>query len=315
MATVSPVLVGARDHVVLFHESEDELHRTVGRHLAAALQSGTAVIVVASASHRAGFAEAMAADGVDVSLARTAGDLFELDSADTLAQFMADSVPDPAAFEAVIGDAVRRAAGRGRQVRIYGEMVADLWRLGHVAAALQVEVLWNELAEQLPFSLLCAYPSGLMAGDEHADAFAEVCQLHGAVVDPSAPGRDDSAHEHFPATRVAPRDARRFVGRVLQGWGRLDLVDDAALVVAELATNAVLHAQSAFEVTLTRFDGVVRIAVQDASSIVPEVRQADPTATSGRGMFLVAALATRWGCDPTPDGKRVWAELAGAGDR
>lgn len=313
MATVSPVLVGPRDHVVLFHESDDELLASVGGHLAEGLRAGDAVVIVASSSHRAGFAEAMAANGVDVARARGAGQLVELDSEGTLAKFMVDTVPDSAAFAAVIGDVLRRAGGSGRQVRVYGEMVAHLWDRGQVAAALELEQAWNELGKVMPFSLVCAYPTGLVVADEHADAFVRVCRLHSAVVDPAAPGVHAAVHEHFPQTRVAPGEARRFVAQTLREWGRLDLVDDASLVVTELATNAVLHARSEFEVTLARIGGVVRISVQDGSCTAPVVRQADPSATSGRGMFLVAALTTRWGCDLGPDGKLVWAELVGVG--
>jgi hypothetical protein len=43
-------------------------------------------------------------------------------------------------------------------VRVFGEMVSLLWDAGLIDAAVELEVLWNELGVQYPFSLLCAYP-------------------------------------------------------------------------------------------------------------------------------------------------------------
>jgi two-component sensor histidine kinase len=87
-------------------------------------------------------------------------------------------------------------------------------------------------------------------------------------------------------------------------------VDDVALVATELAANAVTHAASAFRVSLSRNASHVRIAVEDAAAAYPRPRSAGPNDTSGRGLALVQVLAERWGCDPMPTGKTVWAELA-----
>jgi hypothetical protein len=67
-------------------------------------------------------------------------------------------------------------------------MVALLWDFGQVNEAVEVEAMWNELAAQYQFSLLCAYPADSVRGDQHQDALAEVCRVHASVAG-AVPGR------------------------------------------------------------------------------------------------------------------------------
>ncbi|MDX3751154.1 ATP-binding protein [Streptomyces sp. AK08-02] len=91
-----------------------------------------------------------------------------------------------------------------------------------------------------------------------------------------------------------------------------DLVDVAELLVSELVTNAVLHAASPFRLTLSASHGVLRCEVTDTGRGTPQVLCAG-TGESGRGMFLVDALARRWGCHQDGPGKTVWFELGTCG--
>lgn len=121
--------------------------------------------------------------------------------------------------------------------------------------------------------------------------------------------------------------ARRFVNDALADWGCERLAEDVGLCVSELATNATLHSGSTyFRIELERRSGAVHLAVADAGmgSVDVLARQpelsgplldeptADHAAATGRGMFLVSALATSWGIDELSAGKRVWAEFASA---
>lgn len=111
----------------------------------------------------------------------------------------------------------------------------------------------------------------------------------------------------FPADIMAPATVRRFTRGVLADW---QVVPDQALViVSELATNAVVHAGTDFEVTLTLFDGSVRIEVADTDTRFPAPAVIPSGATGGRGLMLVEALATSWGVEPAMGSKVVWADV------
>jgi hypothetical protein len=90
--------------------------------------------------------------------------------------------PNAASFWQAISPVLRQAAEAGKPVHMFGEMVALLWDLGQVNAAIEVEAMWNEIGAQYPFSLLCGYPAGSVSGAAHRDALAEVCRVHAAVV-------------------------------------------------------------------------------------------------------------------------------------
>jgi anti-sigma regulatory factor (Ser/Thr protein kinase) len=108
----------------------------------------------------------------------------------------------------------------------------------------------------------------------------------------------------------APHEARRFVAEVLRERGDIGLIDDGVLIVSELATNAVVHAGSRFEVAVHFEPGTVTLSVSDSSAEAPAIGDRSPTDPHGRGLLVVDALARGWGCVQTRAGKSVWAELA-----
>ena len=130
------------------------------------------------------------------------------------------------------------------------------------------------------------------------------------------PGR--VRQQHFarqmvlPTADQAPGLARRATRDALAAWRMTDLEETAVLLVSELVTNVVLHAEPfpAFMVLrLEIADGCLRIAVRDADPNGPRPRTPDRLDESGFGMMLVDALADRWGVRQTPPGKAVWVEL------
>jgi serine/threonine-protein kinase RsbW len=121
----------------------------------------------------------------------------------------------------------------------------------------------------------------------------------------------------LPTADQAPSLARRATRDALAAWGMTHLEETAVLLVSELVTNVVLHAEPfpAFMVLrLETADGCLRIAVRDADPNGPRPRTPDRLDESGFGMMLVDALADRWGVRQTPPGKAVWAELDGRRD-
>jgi len=114
-----------------------------------------------------------------------------------------------------------------------------------------------------------------------------------------------------PATSRGPAAARRVVSAMLPVWGLADLTDDAELVVSELVTNAYLHAPctDSFELELVRRAEGVRISLADGASVRPIIADLGDEHPSGRGMAIIAQLATGWGAEDHHGGKRVWVDL------
>lgn len=132
------------------------------------------------------------------------------------------------------------------------------------------------------------------------------------------PGRDGEP-ARWSALGLDPRpDAvarvRRAACAVLRLWGCDAHEGELSLLVSEVVTNAVRHARTPFDVVLSVDGDTVRCEVRDASPVMPRTRPAGPDAAGGRGMQLVAALATSWGVERDPHGKRVWFELPDSRD-
>jgi anti-sigma regulatory factor (Ser/Thr protein kinase) len=113
----------------------------------------------------------------------------------------------------------------------------------------------------------------------------------------------------FRANFDAPGKARRFLAETLDQAGAASLIDDAKLVVSELATNAVVHARSAFTVSLSMTDEDLCIWVSDDSCEPLALRETPPEEGRGRGLAIVAALASAWGTEQTAQGKSVFVRL------
>jgi anti-sigma regulatory factor (Ser/Thr protein kinase) len=101
--------------------------------------------------------------------------------------------------------------------------------------------------------------------------------------------------------------ARRFVAAVLGAGG--EVAELAVLLVSELVTNAVIHAQTSFEVAVHVDDDCLRVEVSDQNPNMPSLRSYLRESTNGRGLHMVATSADHWGFDARPAGKVVWFEL------
>ena len=101
--------------------------------------------------------------------------------------------------------------------------------------------------------------------------------------------------------------ARTLTTRQLAEWGLEEMTFTTELIVSELVTNAYRHADGPITLRLIR-DRDLICEVSDASSTSPHMRRARSTDEGGRGLFLVAQLAQRWGTRYVRDGKTIWTE-------
>ncbi|MFJ6832106.1 ATP-binding protein [Streptomyces sp. NPDC091209] len=105
---------------------------------------------------------------------------------------------------------------------------------------------------------------------------------------------------------------RRAAAAQLNRWGMPTAVDEAELLVTELATNVVRHVGEGASATLIiELRGErLRLEVHDKSRVLPSPNAADCYSECGRGLHLLAALAVDWGTVLTVAGKAVWCEIA-----
>lgn len=102
----------------------------------------------------------------------------------------------------------------------------------------------------------------------------------------------------LPPDASSVERARSFVTARLADWGCDAVSETAALLTSELATNVVLHARTPYAVVLTRTLGGARVDVLDRSDAAPVLRAHDLAAPTGRGLAIVACMASQWGATP-----------------
>ena len=108
----------------------------------------------------------------------------------------------------------------------------------------------------------------------------------------------------------APAAARATVRAACRSWQvGIVLAETLALVVSELVTNVVRAEGRRLSLRLMLRCRTVRVEVEDSQPGTPEVRRPDADAESGRGLWLVESVATRFGVDRTATGKVLWAEF------
>ncbi|MEO5878423.1 MAG: ATP-binding protein [Streptosporangiaceae bacterium] len=119
---------------------------------------------------------------------------------------------------------------------------------------------------------------------------------------------------HAPASVAV---ARRHLSRELLAWGVTDtVVDDAAVIISELLSNALRHARALpggigqIKVTWSRHGDEVEVAVTDGGAAT-DPRKGQPALSSlgGRGLGIVETLAQSWGVRREGEGSTVWASL------
>ncbi|MEU2926961.1 SpoIIE family protein phosphatase [Streptomyces sp. NPDC007251] len=111
----------------------------------------------------------------------------------------------------------------------------------------------------------------------------------------------------LPDDPAAVSHLRQEAARRLSEWHLEELVFTTELIVSELATNAIRYAAQPSELRLI-FDRALICEVSDCSSTSPRLRRAKSTDEGGRGLFLVAQLAQRWGTRYAGSGKVIWVE-------
>lgn len=141
---------------------------------------------------------------------------------------------------------------------------------------------------------------------EHPSVAAALASLPSAVV-PAVMRR----RVHLPATPAAAGSARTAVVETLSRWGLDELLFPAELITSELVSNAVQHAGTASDLLIRLGPAGVRLALRDsnAAAPMPQGSAIDLDRENGRGLYLIARIAARWGWLQGSRDKIVWAEI------
>lgn len=146
---------------------------------------------------------------------------------------------------------------------------------------------------------------------EHDDDVAVLVVQHPARTGPNAELFHNAALDLLGGIEAAPR-ARAFATGVLTSWRfPVELRDLGVLATSELVANSLQHGSPPMRLGLRRTDRRLIIEVTDGDDHLPRRRQAEPADEAGRGISIIASIATSWGSRRTPGGgKAVWCEFA-----
>jgi DNA-binding NarL/FixJ family response regulator len=185
-----PSLVSRRAEITRSHEAQfysDDAAFLVGFtcFIDAALKAGNAVIVVATEPHQKSLLQRLQAQGLNIGAAIEQGRYLPLDVAETLSTFMVNDLPDPVRFMKVAGDLVAAAAktakGEDPRVAACGECAPILWAQGNADAAIQLEHLWDEIANTCNVDILCGYVLKSFQREAESHIYTSICAEHSAV--------------------------------------------------------------------------------------------------------------------------------------
>ncbi|MGV4986962.1 ATP-binding SpoIIE family protein phosphatase [Streptomyces sp. NRAIS4] len=145
---------------------------------------------------------------------------------------------------------------------------------------------------------------------DHDDDVAVLVLQHPARTGPDGDLFRNAALELLGGVEAAPR-ARAFASGVLTSWRfPVELHDLGVLAASELVANSLQHGTPPMRLRLRRTDRRLIIEVTDGDDHLPRRRRAEPGDESGRGIAIVATIASTWGCRRTPGGgKAVWCEF------
>ncbi|MFE6102836.1 SpoIIE family protein phosphatase [Streptomyces laurentii] len=146
---------------------------------------------------------------------------------------------------------------------------------------------------------------------DHDDDVAVLVVQHPARDGADAELFHNAALELLGGIEAAPR-ARAFASGVLASWRfPVELCDLGVLATSELVANSLQHGTPPMRLRLRRTDRRLIIEVTDGDDHLPRRRRAETEDEAGRGISIIATIASSWGSRRTPGGgKAVWCEFA-----
>ncbi|MFE6554682.1 SpoIIE family protein phosphatase [Streptomyces sp. NPDC057746] len=186
------------------------------------------------------------------------------------------------------------------------DLVANTHRLLTTACTADPDASLHQLADSL-------MTSATRTSAGHQDDAALLLALYEGSPQQSAPKIDHmfvARHDLRSVGRV-----RSFVRDFVSGGRLAELADDLEIMASEIATNALIHADSEVEVWVREYCDRIHLEVRDVDATPPvptsvvDDDEANATAEHGRGLTIVDALCQNWGTSPNGRGKTVWLDI------
>ena len=208
------------DHIVQLYQDQDFLNRAVCRFAGAALANGEGIILVPTLTHWNGIRPRLEAEGVDVEAARERGQLTVVDADELLPRFLRDAMPESSLFLGLAGDLIGQAhaGGRYQRVRWWGEMVNVLWERGDVAASMNLEDLFDQLAKKHDIAIFCSFLMDNFNGEVHAQMLPRLGTNHSHLIPVEDYARLERAVADALRETFGPDEARILETRLLSGY-------------------------------------------------------------------------------------------------
>lgn len=176
----SRVPVGSQ-HIVQFFDDDPSLAAAVSSFLIDGVRANDALLVVMSGERWNTVVRGLEHAGLAAVELMTTGQLVLLDAAVTLGRLMRCRRPNPLLFTQTIGETVRSLRASGRRLRVYGEMVDLLAAEAEFRSAHLLEEMWNDLARDETFTLLCGYSAVHFGNPRNAEALRSICSAHSEI--------------------------------------------------------------------------------------------------------------------------------------
>jgi PAS domain S-box-containing protein len=316
-------------HSVHFYEDDSLFVGSVSEFVGAALGAGGACIVIATHPHRTGLAERLKDQGIDVTFANAMNRLISLDASETLARFMIDGHPDEERFIAAIEPELLRARkalrDKSTSVVAFGEMVALLWQEGKYEAAIELETLWDRLAQRHVFSLRCAYPISLFTDQAQYDLFRRVCVAHHQVIPAesytSLDNEDDrnrmisSLQQQAWTMQAVMKDREQDMARLKQVEAQLQRTEEFAKNVVECSVDCIKVIDLEGRLAYMSRPGMRALEIDDATTLLGRrwvglwEEEDRPRAQAALTAALNGGIGSFTGESVTPRGIRKWWDV------
>jgi hypothetical protein len=209
-----------RNHIVQLYQDQDFLNRAVCRFAGAALANGEGIILVPTLTHWKAIRARLEAEAVDVDAALARGQLTVVDADEFLPRFMRDAMPDSPVFLGLAANVIEqaRAGGRYKAVRWWGEMVDVLWERGDVAASMNLEDLFDQLAKKHDIAIFCSFLMDNFDGEVHARMLPRLGTNHSHLIPVADYARLERAVADALRDTVGAEEARVLQSRLLAGY-------------------------------------------------------------------------------------------------